>query len=223
MGETDPTPEATHAAERKRALRAAIKSRLATITPEAWSAGSRAVIAHLNRSTLVQARLKPGVTIMAFLALRDGQGRPREIDLEPWLAECLNRGVRVALPCADFATRTMTPRLVTAETLRALAPDARGLRQPPEDAAWVDPNALSLAVIPGLAFDHAGRRLGRGAGFYDRFLAALPPQVLRVGVSLDEQRRAEIPVDTWDMPMHAVATPSGFWLETSLQDHYPSG
>lgn len=223
MDEAGEKLRATRAADRKRVLRAEVKSRLASITPSAWHEGSQAILAHLNASPRIQGRLRIGATIMAYLALHNAQGDVREIDLEPWLTECLDRGVRVALPLADFATRTMSPRLVTPEMLRAICADARGLREPPASAALVDPGELSLVLVPGLAFDHAGRRLGRGAGFYDRFLAALPAHVLRVGVALDEQRMTEIPVDTWDMPMHAVVTPSGFGLETGAEDHYPLG
>jgi 5-formyltetrahydrofolate cyclo-ligase len=69
-----------------------------------------------------------------------------------------------------------------------------------------DPATIDLVVAPGLAFDVEGHRLGYGGGFYDRFLAALHPRVLRVGVGYDEQLVDAIPHDEHDVPLHAVVT-----------------
>ena len=65
--------------------------------------------------------------------------------------------------------------------------------------------SLELALIPGLAFDLAGNRLGRGGGHYDRFLATLPPHTLTMGVAFDAQigLPAISPVST---PVSAAAT-----------------
>ncbi len=73
---------------------------------------------------------------------------------------------------------------------------------------------FDLVVVPGLAFDSSGRRLGRGYGYYDRFLGALGGTALTVGLAFSWQLVPEVPVDAWDVPVDAVVTEDGI-LRTS--------
>jgi 5-formyltetrahydrofolate cyclo-ligase len=66
-----------------------------------------------------------------------------------------------------------------------------------------------LVVVPGLAFDTAGRRLGRGHGCYDRFLFALGGTAVTVGLAFSWQLVPEVPVDAWDVPVGVVITENG--------------
>ena len=66
-----------------------------------------------------------------------------------------------------------------------------------------------IVVVPGLAFDRRGNRLGHGFGYYDRFLGTLPESVPRVGLAWESQRIPEVPVDAWDVPVHALVTEEG--------------
>jgi len=68
---------------------------------------------------------------------------------------------------------------------------------------------FDLVVVPGVAFDRKGRRLGQGFGYYDRFLGALPEGVTRVGLAFWHQVVPEVPVDAWDVPVHALVTEEG--------------
>ncbi|MBI5905527.1 MAG: 5-formyltetrahydrofolate cyclo-ligase [Deltaproteobacteria bacterium] len=68
---------------------------------------------------------------------------------------------------------------------------------------------FDLIVVPGVAFDRAGRRLGHGFGYYDRFLGGLPEGVPRVGLAYASQLVPEVPVDAWDVPVHALVTEEG--------------
>ena len=70
----------------------------------------------------------------------------------------------------------------------------------------MDPAEIDLVLVPGLAFDAAGGRLGRGGGFYDRFLATLGPAAARVGVAFDAQILPEVPTDGLDARMSCVVT-----------------
>jgi 5-formyltetrahydrofolate cyclo-ligase len=65
---------------------------------------------------------------------------------------------------------------------------------------------LTAVIVPGLAFDRRGHRLGRGAGVYDRFLATLAPHTLRIGVIPDGQLVDVLPTEPHDVPMHFVVT-----------------
>jgi 5-formyltetrahydrofolate cyclo-ligase len=61
-------------------------------------------------------------------------------------------------------------------------------------------------VVPGVAFDARGRRLGKGLGCYDRFLHGLAGTAVTVGLAYSRQMVEEVPVDSWDMPVDAVVT-----------------
>ena len=105
----------------------------------------------------------------------------------------------------------------TPETGRVLSlHDGRGPRethrfgytQPLADAPIIPDNQVSAVLVPGLAFDRVGGRLGFGAGFYDRFLSRLAPDVLRIGVS-DGYIVDRVPTDTHDVAMTHLATEAG--------------
>ena len=62
---------------------------------------------------------------------------------------------------------------------------------------------IDLALIPGMAFDSRGNRLGRGCGYYDRFLVQMP-QIRKIGVCFDFQKVPEVPVDCYDIAVNEV-------------------
>lgn len=68
---------------------------------------------------------------------------------------------------------------------------------------------FDIVVVPGLAFDARGRRLGQGYGCYDRFLASLDGLAVTVGLAFSWQLVAEVPVEAWDVPVDAVVTEDG--------------
>jgi 5-formyltetrahydrofolate cyclo-ligase len=90
-----------------------------------------------------------------------------------------------------------------------LAPGPFGLLEPTSPP--VDPGVLDLVVVPGLAFDRTGRRLGHGKGYYDRFLKDLPPRVLTVGLVPRALVLEELPEDPWDVRVRCLATEEGVW------------
>ncbi len=69
--------------------------------------------------------------------------------------------------------------------------------------------SLHAVIVPGLAFDRAGNRLGRGKGVYDRFLSTLPPTTLRIGLVPSALVADRLPTEPHDVPMHAVVTELG--------------
>lgn len=79
-----------------------------------------------------------------------------------------------------------------------------GLREPPESAPVVEPAAMQGALVPGIAFDRRGGRLGRGRGHYDRFLVSL--RGLKVGTVWSYGLVKEVPLEQHDMKVDAVAT-----------------
>ena len=81
------------------------------------------------------------------------------------------------------------------------------------------PEEISVVLVPGLAFDRWGNRLGRGKGYYDRFLRRLPDGVLTIGLTFDEMLREQIPHDENDYPVKMVVTenPIKGFSESSIQ------
>ncbi len=68
---------------------------------------------------------------------------------------------------------------------------------------------FDLVLVPGVAFDRLGHRLGQGLGYYDRFLGRLPGSVLCVGLAYSDQVVPEVPVEDWDVTLHALVTEEG--------------
>jgi 5-formyltetrahydrofolate cyclo-ligase len=85
--------------------------------------------------------------------------------------------------------------------LSELIPGRFGIREP---APGPRPEQLDLIVVPGLAFTAEGSRLGRGAGFYDRFLSSIPRSTIKIGVCFEFQCLSEIPQKSHDVKMDAV-------------------
>ena len=84
-----------------------------------------------------------------------------------------------------------------------------GFEQPVAGAPLVDPNDVGVVLVPGLAFDQLGGRLGRGGGYYDRFLPAFPDGTCRVGVAPEDLVVVAVPTDRQDVPMTHLATEHG--------------
>ena len=85
-----------------------------------------------------------------------------------------------------------------------------GIREPETWCAEIDLNRLDFTLVPGVAFDLQGRRLGRGKGFYDRMLAEV--RGTTCGVAFDEQIVGEVPVEPHDTRVNCIVTPTR-WIE----------
>jgi len=100
----------------------------------------------------------------------------------------------------------------------SLVPGPRGLRQPSEPPRGVDAVARADAVlVPALAVDPAGRRLGRGGGGYDRALARIGPLIPLIALVYDDELIDRVPAERHDVNVRAVARPAGIYsLSTQL-------
>lgn len=96
---------------------------------------------------------------------------------------------------------------LTVHPLGPLVPGPFGLLEPTTQK--VDPQVLDLVVVPGLAFDLEGYRLGHGKGYYDRFLATVRAE--KLGVIPKALLFPRLPRDPWDVPVNALATEEGVY------------
>jgi len=129
-----------------------------------------------------------------------------EVDLLLIFERALGDGKRVALP--RFLPETQNYGAFFAGD-KPLAPGAFGIPEPAQDNP-VPLNRLDLILVPGVAFDGRGRRLGRGKGFYDRMLSEASG--VKCGICFEEQMLETIPVEPHDVGVDYLATPSR-WLE----------
>lgn len=82
-------------------------------------------------------------------------------------------------------------------------PNSFGITEPdPLLSPALPPDSLDLVLVPGLAFSPTGHRLGHGAGYYDRFLASLPPSLPTVGLCFHCQLLPHLPTEAHDVPVH---------------------
>ena len=131
-----------------------------------------------------------------------------EISPLPATEEARSVGAIVAYPC--FANPAKPFRFLAGDPLE---PGPFGMMQPAKRHPVVQPD---LVLVPLIAIDSAGTRLGRGKGHYDRALIGLKKTGARlVGVGWQIQRLTEaIPADEWDVPLHAFASPDGIeWFK----------
>jgi 5-formyltetrahydrofolate cyclo-ligase len=100
---------------------------------------------------------------------------------------------------------------------------ARGTRQPTSRPLGASAVAgAEIVLVPALAADHRGTRLGRGAGYYDRALARITAGTAVVALLHDGELVPRLPNDPWDRPVTAVSSPAQEWTELPLVPHHGS-
>lgn len=114
--------------------------------------------------------------------------------------------VRIVLPKLLPAAGRLTH--LEFEGLHQLQHNAWGIPEP-QQGNEIDPARIDLVLVPLLAADRTGNRLGYGKGFYDRFLPDTRPDCLRIGYSLLELADGLIPADPWDVRLTHAITPEG--------------
>jgi 5-formyltetrahydrofolate cyclo-ligase len=195
--------------EAKRALRTQIGALLKEIAlGEQVTASARA------RALLKQQAVWQTAQWILFFA-----PLPGELDIWPLLAEALSAGKKVALPRFAPETRAYETRQVL-----DLGADVQvghfGIREPHRGCAPLPSPRLDLILVPGVAFDVHGRRLGRGKGYYDQLLKGL--RGTTCGVAFDQQFVAEVPAGPHDVCLDCLLTPTR-WIEVPSSDPRPIG
>ncbi len=127
-----------------------------------------------------------------------------EVDLRPLDATLRARGVRVAYPGIDPETQAMTFRFVPDPD--AMEEQGFGFREPSLREPEAAPGEIDVVVVPALALDPRGHRIGYGAGYYDRTLPRYAPPAVTVAVAFDFQLVAEVPDSAVDFPVDWIVT-----------------
>ncbi len=137
--------------------------------------------------------------VMLYMPLAD------EVDLTPIAIRCFQTGKAVCVPRVDWKRHDMDAVEVTSFDDHVMDLDEHGIRTPREVVPIV-PSVIDLVVVPGLAFDAHGNRLGRGGGYYDRFLRRLRRDATTVGLAFDAQVTDTVPADDRDFAVDIVVT-----------------
>lgn len=151
--------------------------------------------------------LKNSRCIAAYLA-NDG-----ELDPLPLIEWCWKQQIQVCLPLLHPFTPGHLLFLHYHEH-SLLVPNRFGIPEPKLDCRDVVPvDLVDTILVPLVAFDAAGNRMGMGGGFYDRTLGQLhhSPGPQLIGLAHNCQQVAALPVESWDIPMQAIATPDWVW------------
>ena len=193
--------------ESKSALRVEVGERL-----KAFPAAEQAAAAAQARALLTeQALWRKAQTILFFAPL------PGELDVWPLLSVALAAGKRAALPLFDRDQKNYTACMIE-------NPDTDvhighfGIREPNTYCSRLASSRMDLILVPGVAFDAKGHRLGRGKAYYDQLLAVIGGT--RCGVGFDQQLVPEVPIEEHDAKMDCMLTPTR-WLELPAQAGRP--
>jgi len=129
-----------------------------------------------------------------------------EVRTLPLLRKTLALGKILALPAFD-PERKKTSFFKVDQPEKDLQPGPRGALEPrPERCKPVMPQKVDIAIIPGLAFDEKGGRLGSGWGGYDRLIPELPITTRKVALAFEEQIVSQVPMEHHDKPVDIIIT-----------------
>jgi len=183
----------------KAGLRQQVRARLRAMSPEQHRADSQRICERL----LALPVWKRAKIVLLFAPLKD------EPNIWPVVSAALQAGKEVSLPKlepAGFGYEASPIR-----SLDDLSPGKFGILEPRGASTVMALNRLDLVLVPGVAFDPRGGRLGRGKGCYDRLLTAVPGR--KCGVAFGEQIVDAVPVGPLDVRLNCIVTPTR-WIET---------
>ena len=178
----------------KRRLRAEAKARRAALSEVERTERS----AQAHEVLLSSEAWSEASTIGLFCSMVD------EIETRPLLAAAWDAGKQVALPCTPPLGNALQFRWVTQET--ELSPSSFGVYEPGPEAKTAQVADLDLLIVPGLAFDVRGARLGYGGGYYDRTLSEAKHSVM---LAFACQHFEQVPEGQHDKRVDAVVTEDG--------------
>ena len=171
-----------------------LRQRLEAIPPDDFAERGAAACNKL----LEQIEYRRAEIVMVFLSM------PREVDTAPIALHCWSNLKRVLAPKVSWEQRRMLPTEIA-----SLTTDVRdgvmGLREP-IDGLPIPVADIDLVVVPGLGFDNNGNRLGRGRGFYDRFLCHRDFRGVACAIGLEDQVVDDVPADETDVRVHMLIT-----------------
>lgn len=180
----------------KNELRGLFRERLSHLLPwERWEDDGE-----ICNKLLSLPEFQSSHVIMTYLSFSE------EVDSFGFAEKVLEKGKRLVVPRVRNNPRGLDACEIH-NLEEHLIPNSYGILEPEEsEASLVSPEEIDMHVIPALAFDNQGFRLGRGGGYYDRFLGSIAREAFFAGVGYDCQRTDELPREEWDIPVDCIIT-----------------
>ena len=161
-----------------------------------------------KRSLMIWKRLKSmdefarAGSVLFYLSL------PDEVDTEKMIKESIRMGKKVMVPVTNTGNRTIRPSWLKNYEKELEPGPYGGILEPKSECRRIaGKDKVKLVIVPGIAFDRSGARLGFGAGFYDRFLKGFKHSA-SVGLAFDFQITPKLPRRPHDVPVGIIVTPS---------------
>lgn len=129
-----------------------------------------------------------------------------ELNTQSLLRRVISDGKTLVLPRVNKTTQQL--QLHRIKALDALIPGTWGILEPHPDAIVFDLADIELIIVPGVAFDRAGYRIGYGKGFYDKLLSAANPATTRLSAAFDCQIVDAVPNEAHDQRVDIIITPT---------------
>jgi len=144
-------------------------------------------------------------SIMCYLSMNN------EVLTKPIIEKAWKENKEIIIPVCQKKTFTIQPSLLT--SFADLEPRTMGILEPKKGKLKkIEPGSIDLCLIPGVAFDLSGHRIGFGAGYYDRFLPLLNPAAPKVALAFEIQISQDIlPCDSYDVLMNYICTEKGLY------------
>lgn len=181
----------------KAQAREEVARRLAQLTPEQRRQASE----RIRRLVAELPELRQARTVLMFLSIAD------EVDTFPIIADALAAGKTVAVPKVDRKRKVMNATVLR-DLERDLVPGVFGILEP-RGREVVEPGAIDFVLVPARGFDLSGNRLGRGGGYYDRYMAHPAFRATRCGIAFAAQVLDAVPHDAHDLPVQLLVTETG--------------
>lgn len=180
----------------KQALRSEILKTRRELSLHEWQQKSQKICEHLQAAPSFQN----AQTVLAYFSFR------QEPDLSPLFS------LRKTWGFPRCEGKNLVWHSWFPQSSFALQKGAYGISEPSSDSPLIDPETVDLLLIPAVACDTQGYRLGYGGGFYDRLLSTSPwATIATIGIVFDFARVPELPHDRWDQPLEEICTEAGLF------------
>lgn len=190
------TGSSTELSLEKKALRARVLAERDGMSDPARHTASRDIVARL----MALPELASAGCVMTYMSFGV------EVDTHGFFEALLADAKTILLPRIDREQKKLVVHAVARD--EDLVPGVWGILEPRDDLPVVSIDEADVMLMPGLAFDRAGSRLGYGAGYYDRLLAAAGSRPWRIAAAFDCQIVDAVPVGPQDIPIHALISPT---------------
>jgi len=183
--------------EAKRAMRIAVIEQRDALPPAERAAASQAIAARI----VALPEFAAAPSVLLTLPFRS------EWDTRLVASAALAANKALLVPRVDPVARVLSLHRIESLT-DAVVPGYRGIPEPRAEAPHASPNDVAFALVPGVAFDGGGRRLGYGGGYYDRLLPLLPRGAPRIAGAFEVQLVDTVPAAGHDLAVDMIVTPT---------------